>query len=355
MYKTHTQVCYGLQGHSIRVMVFILYKLYVLFLLSPHKTHSVWFISVLNYGDTENVLINHLLLVKLVILSRIKPLWLPPSSTKGISHPSTNQFIRTSIPTNPVPGTDHPYRCQSLAGLLKLSSLTHQCEVLFCPADISECYPVSITCCLPHLFTHSDCLPPARDPACLAFTLSPVCRLPRPLAFSPFTIQPFYDIPDAVTRSVPVWLVVPLIKLLKNPNATYSVLQKTSPDIDPAVFYRFTTEVSAQATVLATQQQQLNYLTSLTEELVRSLRALLLPAPSMNASPQNPPPPASSTASMTVSPRLAFPEKFDGSPTKCKGFLLQLLHVYHPAAHAISHGRQPHCFRLFVINRTSEE
>ncbi len=27
------------------------------------KTHSVWFISVLNYGDTENVLINHLLLV----------------------------------------------------------------------------------------------------------------------------------------------------------------------------------------------------------------------------------------------------------------------------------------------------
>ncbi len=33
------------------------------FLLSPQKTHSVWFISILNYGDTENVLINHLLLV----------------------------------------------------------------------------------------------------------------------------------------------------------------------------------------------------------------------------------------------------------------------------------------------------
>ncbi len=32
-------------------------------LLSLKKTHSVWFISVLNYGDTENVLINHLLLV----------------------------------------------------------------------------------------------------------------------------------------------------------------------------------------------------------------------------------------------------------------------------------------------------
>ncbi len=33
------------------------------FLLSPQKTHNVWFISILNYGDTENVLINHLLLV----------------------------------------------------------------------------------------------------------------------------------------------------------------------------------------------------------------------------------------------------------------------------------------------------
>ncbi len=78
---THTHVgFYGLRGLSIGVMVFILYKLYVLLpytyptpKLSPHRrrcisislktTHSVWFISVLNYGDTENVLINHLLLV----------------------------------------------------------------------------------------------------------------------------------------------------------------------------------------------------------------------------------------------------------------------------------------------------
>ncbi len=33
------------------------------FIFSLKKTHTVWFISVLNYGDTENVLINHLLLV----------------------------------------------------------------------------------------------------------------------------------------------------------------------------------------------------------------------------------------------------------------------------------------------------
>ncbi len=106
-----------------------------------------------------------------------------------------------------------------------------------------------------------------------------------------------------------------------DPNATDSVLQKTSPDINPAVFYRFITEVFA--TVLATQQQQLNHLTSLTEELVRSLQTLHLPAPSMNASSQNPPPSASAMASATASPRLAFPEKFDGSPTRCKVFLLQ--------------------------------
>ncbi len=80
-HTTHTHVgFYGLRGLSIGVMVFILYKLYVLLpytyptpKLSPHrrrcistfpqKTLSVWFISVLNYGDTENVLINHLLLV----------------------------------------------------------------------------------------------------------------------------------------------------------------------------------------------------------------------------------------------------------------------------------------------------
>ncbi len=33
------------------------------FLLYPKKTHTVWLISVLNYGYTENVLINHLLVI----------------------------------------------------------------------------------------------------------------------------------------------------------------------------------------------------------------------------------------------------------------------------------------------------
>ncbi len=147
-------------------------------------------------------------------MSRIKPLWLSPSTTREISHPSINQFIRTPIPIDPVPGTDHPYRCQLLAGLLKQNSLTHQCEVLFCPADNSKryscfdyllptwsVYPLwpPATCPWPRLPCVSSitCLPPAStlDPACLAFILSPVCRLPRPL--TPPALRLFYHLSAA--------------------------------------------------------------------------------------------------------------------------------------------------------------
>lgn len=52
----------------------------------------------------------------------------------------------------------------------------------------------------------------------------------------------------------------------------------------------------------------------MTEELVEALR---------HPPAASPPISTSSSSTNTVSPRLAFPEKFDGSPTKCKGFLLQ--------------------------------
>ncbi len=80
-----------------------------------------------------------------------------------------------------------------------------------------------------------------------------------------------------------------LIKLHMDPNATDSSLLKTSPAFDPAAFYHFTTEVSAQASALATHQQQLNRLTSVHHR----------------------------------QPSSRLPEKFDRSPTKCEGFLLQ--------------------------------
>ncbi len=110
-----------------------------------------------------------------------------------------------------------------------------------------------------------------------------------------------------------------LIKLQMDHHVTDPSLQKSSPEIDPAVFYQFTTEVSAQASALASHQQQLGRLTSLTEELVKTLQALQLSPSAMNPPMHNPPPPAP----VTASPRLAFPEKFDGSPSRCKGFLLQ--------------------------------
>ncbi len=112
-----------------------------------------------------------------------------------------------------------------------------------------------------------------------------------------------------------------LIKLHMDPNAPDSSLQKTSPDFDPAAFYHFSTEVSAQASVLAAHQQKLNRLTSVTEELVKTLQALQLQVIRTSAPP--PTPSQAHAPSTTASPRLAFPEKFDGSPTKCKGFLLQ--------------------------------
>ncbi len=86
---------------------------------------------------------------------------------------------------------------------------------------------------------------------------------------------------------------------------------------------QLTSELSAQAHQLAIHQHQLTRLTTLTEELVRTLQGLSLspPAPAATQAnvpvniPNNPPPP--------VSPRLAFPERFNGDSAMCKGFLLQ--------------------------------
>ncbi len=113
-----------------------------------------------------------------------------------------------------------------------------------------------------------------------------------------------------------------LIKLHMDLNDTASSLQKTSPDIDPAAFYHFTTEVTTQASILATHQQQLNRLTLLSEEMLKALQDLRLHTPAVQPPPRAPPHTATASSSPT-SPRLAFPDKFDGTSSKCKGFLLQ--------------------------------
>ncbi|KAI2664190.1 Transposon Tf2-9 polyprotein [Labeo rohita] len=112
---------------------------------------------------------------------------------------------------------------------------------------------------------------------------------------------------------------------LTSPDLSLDPSQNTSPPQDPATspttssvnptaVQQIATELSAQASTLQIHQQQLDRLTDLTGQLVQALQGLQLipPASSPPAPPTSPPtaPPAA------ASPRLAFPEKFDGSPTK---------------------------------------
>ncbi len=107
-----------------------------------------------------------------------------------------------------------------------------------------------------------------------------------------------------------------------DPHSVDSSLQKTLPELNPTAVYRLSTEVSAQANMLVTHQQQLACLTSLTEELVTTLQALQL-SPSESAPPQPPVDPALQAPPLsksTTSLRLAYLEKFDGTPSKCNFF-----------------------------------
>ncbi len=83
-------------------------------------------------------------------------LWLP-AVVLWNSAPHVSTMLRSNLDLSDSV-LDMLHRCWWSAGLFKLITTTSPCEVLFCPADISERYSVSITCCLPDLFTHSDCL-----------------------------------------------------------------------------------------------------------------------------------------------------------------------------------------------------
>ncbi len=101
------------------------------------------------------------------------------------------------------------------------------------------------------------------------------------------------------------------------------LLQNTSPNEDPATMSALSAAFTAQASQLATHHHQLTRLTSLTEELVTAMQNLQTSSAdtsSASASPSLAPAPVLQTA---ASPRLALPEKFDGNPGKCKGFILQ--------------------------------
>ena len=113
--------------------------------------------------------------------------------------------------------------------------------------------------------------------------------------------------------------------LQMDPTVSASPSQKTSPHQDPADFSRLASEVSNQANVLTAHQQQLVKLTTLTEKLARTVQSLSLPNATENQT-SNPAAPASAppvVSNNSIQPKLSLPEKFDGSPSACKGFLLQ--------------------------------
>ncbi len=153
--------------------------------------------------------------------------------------------------------------------------------------------------------------------------VSPTTSLPCPLCFHCWCL----------TRSC----LTILIKLQMDPAPSDVSSQKTSPNSDPAALRQLSTELTAQASQLAVHQQQLQRLTALTEQLVTALQGVHVTQPQAAASP----PPAPAMQAPPVSPRLAFPEKFDGDPTRCRGFLLQcsLFVNQQPALYPTESGR----------------
>ncbi|KAI2650806.1 Transposon Tf2-6 polyprotein [Labeo rohita] len=145
--------------------------------------------------------------------------------------------------------------------------------------------------------------------------LPALCRplpSPRTIAFDRRRPRPF-----AWTFTTPLDLPTLFQSVVVDPR-----LLKTSPPSDPATVSHFASEMSAQATMLTQHQQQLDRLTALTEQLVQAVQGLQV-ASTPVATPPSPPAQLPAVQPVTASPRLAFPEKFDGTADKCKGFLLQ--------------------------------
>ncbi len=267
-------------------------------------------------------------------MSRPRLPYRPLSAARG-SHPLSIDF-----PISPRTwGWLFCHTCTSftIAHISSTHTLTH-CEVLICPGYHLWAFSLSIVCFL--VLTPASFL----DPLIL-------CWLPRLGLF----LHGLWYLPPALT-TLPVslttsllcplcsycwWLtrscLIILIKLQMDPTPSDVSSQKTSPNSDPAALRQLSTELTAQASQLAVHQQQLQRLTALTEQLVTALQGVHVTQPQAAASS----PPAPAMQAPPISPRLAFPEKFDGDPTRCKGFLLQcsLFVNQQPALYPAESGR----------------
>ncbi|KAI2648707.1 Transposon Tf2-6 polyprotein [Labeo rohita] len=236
--------------------------------------------------------------------SDARSLWLPLTAANG----NPPRSISTPFPIYPVPGP--PLPVPGPPG--SLPPVGH-----FRRAGSARSSRMNL-CCLPFF-----------DPTLLSRIIPFDRRRPRPIAW---TIVYPIGLPSPHLSAVaePCLLTQSVkIKLLhmdpSSPDQSLTRLQETSPLMDPATVSQITSELSAQASTLSDHQQQLRHLTGLTEQLVQALQGLRVTPPA--AAPPAAPPAATASPpgahAITASPRLAFPEKFDGTPTRCKGFLLQ--------------------------------
>ncbi|KAL0180319.1 hypothetical protein M9458_025761, partial [Cirrhinus mrigala] len=241
----------------------------------------------------------------------MRSLWLPLSLASGNPRPNSD-----SISHNPVPGDSH-FRVPRRPALREvLPAISPILSVL-----LSDCFSVAnrtaIIVCEPLL---PALLRPLFTPRITAFDR----RLPRPLAWTLTTLSDLSSPRQSAIVDHSLFTLSVSIKLLHmdppSHDSSTAASQKTSPQTDPATVTQIASEMSAQATMLTHHQQQLDRLTALTDQLVQAIQGMRASPP-----PAAPPPPAQLAAAqpVTASPKLAFPEKFDGTAAKCKGFLLQ--------------------------------
>lgn len=124
-----------------------------------------------------------------------------------------------------------------------------------------------------------------------------------------------------------------------DPHSADSSLQKTSPNSNLAAITQLSSELSAQAHHLAMRQQQLNHLTSLTEEIVKALQNLHLTTTEATTALVTSPTDNMPNMLASVIPPLAFPEKIDGDS------------VYKPATNPVPQGFEQDFLRLFPANQ----
>ncbi len=115
------------------------------FLLSPPKTHTVWFLSILNYGDTENVLINHILLV-IPMSYQCHYTNLCPHKPHKHARTHTHTHTHTRTHTLNACSSYFSHFFESQQGLVRSLSPWQQLNPALVQQSKNLCYPVNCGC-----------------------------------------------------------------------------------------------------------------------------------------------------------------------------------------------------------------